>query len=104
METISLSDFIIYLQARKTFERNCFLSNQHNSEYQNKGNYRHHFLMNITKFATKGIETCIRTPELEENHAIHNLWKHFNSKLTREEPQKRIIKKGIRKSESIVKL
>ena len=31
----------------------------------------------------KGLETCIRTPELEENHAIHNLWKHFNSRITK---------------------
>jgi hypothetical protein len=31
----------------------------------------------------KGIETCIRTPELEENHAIHNLWKNFNSKINK---------------------
>lgn len=29
-------------------------------------------------FKAKGIERCIRTPELEENQAIHQLWKHFD--------------------------
>ena len=31
----------------------------------------------------KGIEICNRTPELEENNAIHNLWKNFNSHIDR---------------------
>ncbi|EDP96079.1 hypothetical protein KAOT1_07918 [Kordia algicida OT-1] len=28
-------------------------------------------------FTEKNIKTCIRTPELIENTAIHQLWKHF---------------------------
>ena len=28
-------------------------------------------------FAKKGIQTCIRTPELEENEAIRKIWENF---------------------------
>lgn len=47
-------------------------------EYQNKGvtaiifNEFHH------TFTKKGIVNCIRTPELEENTAIRQMWKHFD--------------------------
>lgn len=48
-------------------------------EYQNKGvtaiifNEYHH------TFQSKGIENCIRTPELSDNLAIRQLWKHFDA-------------------------
>jgi GNAT superfamily N-acetyltransferase len=50
-------------------------------EYQNKGitsiifNEYHH------TFTEKRIENCIRTPELEENVAIRQMWKHFNPEI-----------------------
>ena len=47
-------------------------------EYQSKGITAIIFDEYAKTFKKNGIETCIRTPELEENHAIHNLWKHFN--------------------------
>ena len=47
-------------------------------EYQNKGVTALIFEEYFKSFTQRKIRTCIRTPELEENHAIHNLWKHFN--------------------------
>lgn len=47
-------------------------------EYQNKGVTAIIFGEYYKTFAKNRVETCIRTPELEENHAIHNLWKNFN--------------------------
>jgi hypothetical protein len=29
----------------------------------------------------RGVENCFRTPELADNTAIHNLWKHFNTEI-----------------------
>ena len=36
------------------------------------------FEENYHTFTKKGIVDCIRTPELEDNIAIHQLWKHFD--------------------------
>jgi len=47
-------------------------------EYQNKGITAIIFGEYYKAFEKNGVEVCIRTPELEENHAIHNLWKNFN--------------------------
>lgn len=47
-------------------------------EYQNKGATAVIFNEYYNTFKEKGIENCIRTPELEDNHAIHNIWKHFD--------------------------
>ncbi len=52
-------------------------------EYQSKGVTAIIFDEYYKTFKARGIERCIRTPELEENHAIHNLWKNFDSKITR---------------------
>jgi len=52
-------------------------------EYQSKGVTAIIFDEYYKVCQAKGIETCVRTPELDENHAIHNLWKHFNSKITK---------------------
>jgi ribosomal protein S18 acetylase RimI-like enzyme len=52
-------------------------------EYQSKGVTAIIFDEYYKTFSKKGILRCIRTPELEENHAIHNLWKNFDSKVTR---------------------
>lgn len=47
-------------------------------EYQSKGVTAIIFDEYHKTFSPLGIQKCIRTPELEENHAIHNLWKNFN--------------------------
>lgn len=46
-------------------------------EYQNKGVTAIVFNEYYNTFNQKGIRDFIRTPELEENTAIHNIWKHF---------------------------
>ncbi|WP_116787481.1 GTP cyclohydrolase [Flavobacterium psychrotrophum] len=50
-------------------------------EYQNKGVTAIVFEEYFNVFSKNKIEQCIRTPELEENHAIHNLWKNFDPKV-----------------------
>lgn len=47
-------------------------------EYQNKGVTAVIFNENYVSFTKKGIKNCIRTPELADNHAIHQIWKHFD--------------------------
>ena len=47
-------------------------------DYQNKGIHAVIFNEFYETFKAKGIETCFRTPELEDNEAIHKIWKHFN--------------------------
>ncbi|MGD1946096.1 MAG: GTP cyclohydrolase [Croceivirga sp.] len=47
-------------------------------EYQNKGVTAVIFNEFYHTFKKRGVENCIRTPELEENTAIRQMWKHFN--------------------------
>ena len=47
-------------------------------EYQNKGVTAIIFNEFYTEFGKKGVEQCIRGPELADNTAIHQIWKHFN--------------------------
>ncbi len=47
-------------------------------DYQNKGVTAIIFNEFHKTFTEKGIINCIRTPELEENTAIRQMWKHFN--------------------------
>ena len=51
--------------------------------YQNKGVHAVIFNEYYETFKEKNIETCYRTPELEDNHAIHQIWKHFDPKVYR---------------------
>lgn len=46
-------------------------------DYQNKGVTAIVFNEFYHTFTKRGIENCIRTPELEENTAIAQIWKHF---------------------------
>ncbi|OUS00877.1 GTP cyclohydrolase [Flavobacteriales bacterium 33_180_T64] len=46
-------------------------------EYQNKGVTAIIFHEFHKTFSEKGIELCIRGPELDDNEAIHKLWKNF---------------------------
>ncbi|GAA4282019.1 GTP cyclohydrolase [Gaetbulibacter aestuarii] len=52
-------------------------------EFQNKGIHAIIFDEYYRTFKEKGIENCFRTPELDDNEAIHNLWKHFDPKITK---------------------
>lgn len=47
-------------------------------EYQNKGVTAIIFKEFYDTFKAKGVEWCIRGPELDDNVAIHQIWKHFN--------------------------
>lgn len=51
--------------------------------YQNKGVHAVIFNEYYETFTEKGIQTCYRTPELDDNEAIHKIWKHFNPKVYR---------------------
>ncbi len=70
--------FLQMLKARKYSKDVVFYLIGVDPEYQNKGVTAVIFEEYYKTFSERGIQNCIRTPELEENHAIHNLWKHFN--------------------------
>lgn len=71
------------MKARKYSKEVVFYLIGIHPEYQSKGVTAIIFDEYYKTFKARGIERCIRTPELEENHAIHNLWKNFDSKVTR---------------------
>lgn len=50
-------------------------------EYQNKGVTAIIFNEYYEVFSKKGIEDCFRTPELEDNVAIRQIWKHFKPEV-----------------------
>lgn len=50
-------------------------------EYQNKGVTAIIFNEYYDVFSKKGIENCFRTPELEDNIAIRQIWKHFKPEV-----------------------
>ena len=52
-------------------------------DYQNKGVHAVIFNDYYEAFTKKGIQNCIRTPELEDNIAIRQIWKHFDPKIVK---------------------
>ncbi len=66
------------LNARKNSKDVTFYLIGVDPEYQNKGVIAIIFKQYCDTFSAKGIENCIRTPELEDNSAIHQIWKDFN--------------------------
>jgi len=75
--------FLHILKARKhSKDVNFYLIGIH-PEYQNKGVHAVIFNEYYNTFTEKGIETCYRTPELEDNLAIQKIWKHFDPKIYR---------------------
>jgi GNAT superfamily N-acetyltransferase len=52
-------------------------------EWQNKGLTAVIMAEYFRSFRDNGIKYCVRTPELDENNSIHNLWKFFNSPVTK---------------------
>lgn len=70
--------FLHLIRARKKSKSVLFYLIGILPEYQNKGVTAIIMKEYYDTFSQKGITDCIRTPELDENHAIHNLWKNFN--------------------------
>ena len=74
--------FIHLLNARKNSKDVTFYLIGVHPDFQNKGVHAILFKEMHTTFTQKGIQNCIRTPELADNHAIHLLWKNFDPKIT----------------------
>lgn len=70
--------FIHLLKAKKSSKNVVFYLIGVLPEYQNKGVTAIIFEEYYETFKKYGIQNCIRTPELEDNYAMHNLWKNFN--------------------------
>ena len=66
------------INARKNSKDVTFYLMGVRPDYQNKGVPAILFNQCYKTFKAKGIQTCIRTPELEENIAVRQLWKHFD--------------------------
>lgn len=81
----SLFPFGFYhlLKARKQSKEVLFYLIGILPEYQSKGVTAILFNEEYKAVVKNGIERCVRTPELEENNAVHNLWKHFDSRVHR---------------------
>lgn len=73
--------FLHLLNARRNSKEAIFYLIGVDPEYQNKGVTAVIFNEYYKTFKAKGIETCYRTPELEENVAIRQLWKHFDPQV-----------------------
>ncbi|MAB49145.1 MAG: GTP cyclohydrolase [Flavobacteriaceae bacterium] len=70
--------FTHILKAKKNSKDVIFYLIGIHPEYQNKGVHAVIFNEYYETFTQKGIETCYRTPELEDNEAIRKIWKHFD--------------------------
>lgn len=70
--------FIHLLNAKKNSKDVIFYLIGIHPDYQNKGVTAIIFDRYHHTFQTKGIDMCYRTPELEDNLAIHQLWKNFD--------------------------
>ncbi len=69
------------LNARKNSKDVTFYLIGVHPDYQNKGVHAIIFKEYYTTFIKKGIQNCIRTPELADNLAIQLLWKNFDPKI-----------------------
>ena len=69
------------LKARKKSKDVAFYLIGVHPDYQNKGVHAIIFKEYHTTFTKKGIQNCIRTPELADNIAIQLLWKNFDPKV-----------------------
>ncbi|MEW4925421.1 GTP cyclohydrolase [Algibacter sp. 2305UL17-15] len=75
--------FIHVLKAKKHSKDVIFYLIGIHPNYQNKGVHAVIFNEYYNTFSEKGIQTCYRTPELEDNYAIHQIWKHFDPEVYR---------------------
>jgi len=70
--------FLHLLKAKKQSKDVIFYLIGIHPDYQNKGVTAIIFNEYYNTFKKNGIVNCIRSPELEDNIAIHLLWKNFN--------------------------
>lgn len=84
--------FLHLLKAKKESKEVLFYLIGVLPEYQSKGVTAIIFNEYYESFKALGIENCIRTPELEDNVAIHNIWKHFDPVIFK---RRRTYKKDI---------
>jgi hypothetical protein len=73
--------FLHLLKARNKSKDVLFYLIGVHPDYQNKGVHAILFKEYHTTFTKKGIQNCIRTPELADNQAIQLLWKNFDPKI-----------------------
>jgi hypothetical protein len=73
--------FYHLLNARKNSKDVTFYLIGVHPDYQSKGAHAIIFKEYHTTFTERGIQNCIRTPELADNHAIHAIWKNFDPKV-----------------------
>ena len=84
--------FYHLLKAQKKHDEVLFYLIGVDPEYQNKGVTALIFEAYYDSFQKNGVQTCVRTPELEENTAIQNIWKNFNPTVFR---RRRTYKKDL---------
>lgn len=72
------------IRARKKHDKVTFYLIGVLPEYQNKGLTAILFNEMYISFENQGVVECYRGPELEENTAIHQIWKNFNPKVFKE--------------------
>ncbi|WP_300565312.1 GTP cyclohydrolase [Flavobacterium sp.] len=65
------------LKAKKQSKDMLFYLIGVHPDYQSKGVTAIIFNECYKTFKEKGVQNCFRTPELADNIAVHNLWKHF---------------------------
>ena len=70
--------YLYLLKAKKQSKDVIFYLIGIHPDYQNKGVTAIIFNEYYNTFKKNGIVNCIRSPELEDNIAIHLLWKNFN--------------------------
>lgn len=73
--------FIHLLKAKKQSKDMIFYLIGVHPDFQNKAVTAIIFNEYYLTFKEKGIVNCFRTPELADNVAIHNLWKHFKPEI-----------------------
>jgi hypothetical protein len=72
------------IRARKKHDKVTFYLIGVLPEYQNKGVTAIIFNEMYISFEKQGVIECYRGPELIENTAIHQIWKHFNPRVFKE--------------------
>jgi GNAT superfamily N-acetyltransferase len=75
--------FYHLLQAKKHSKDVTFYLIGIRPDYQNKGVTTLLFTDMKKTFDLRGVENCHRTPELEDNHAVHRLWENFDPKIVK---------------------
>ncbi|MDW5288366.1 GTP cyclohydrolase [Formosa sp. PL04] len=73
--------FIHLLKAKKNCETVSFYLIGVDPKYKNKGVTAIIFNEYYKSLKRIGVKNCIRTPELEENYASHQIWKHFEAEI-----------------------